>query len=246
MKIKNKVVLITGASQGIGKSTAVALSKQGASVIINFNSNEKLADKVLNECNKYSQGNMVIKTDITKDSDVKEMFDKISKKYNKLDILINNAGIFDDSDSPINIKAFENIFSVNFLSQVRVTKYALEIMKVGKIINVSSVHGKIGHGRAEAIAYSAMKAAFDSYTKNLAKDLAPDIIVNAIAPGKTLTSMWGNLGEREERELASTQLINRFILPEEIAEGVVFLIKNDAICGEILTIDGGMSLKTLD
>ena len=107
------------------------------------------------------------------------------------------------------------------------------------------MHGKIGHGRPRAIAYSSMKAALDSYTKNLAKDLAPAIIVNAVAPGKTLTPMWGELNKKEKKELAATQLMNRFILPEEIAEGIIFLIKNDAICGEILTIDGGMSLKAL-
>ena len=246
MEIKNKVVLITGASQGIGKSTAINLSKQGASIIINFNSKESLANKVLEECNKHSQKNMAVKADITNENEVKEMFEKITKKYSKLDILVNNAGIFDESDNPTNLNAFENIFSVNFLAQVRVTKYALEIMKTGKIINVSSVHGKMGHGRPEAIAYSAMKAAFDSYTKNLAKDLAPNIIVNGIAPGKTLTHMWGELKEKEEKKLASTKLINRFILPEEIAEGIIFLIENDAVCGEILTIDGGMSLKTFD
>ncbi|MFA5993185.1 MAG: SDR family NAD(P)-dependent oxidoreductase [Candidatus Pacearchaeota archaeon] len=246
MDIKNKVVLITGASQGIGKSTAITLSKQGANVIINFNSDDNSANEVLEECNKHSQKNMIIKANITNEKEVKEMFDKITKEYNKLDILINNAGIFDESDNPTNLKAFENVFNVNFLAQIRITKYALEIMKTGKIINVSSVHGKIGHGRPNAIAYSAIKAAFDSYTKNLAKYLAPKIIVNAIAPGKTLTPMWGELKEKDERELASTQLINRFILPEEIAEGISFLIKNDAICGEILVIDGGMSLKTLD
>ncbi len=189
---------------------------------------------------------MVVEADITNENKVKDMFYKITEKYNRLDILINNAGIFDKEDNPTNIKAFENTFSVNFLAQVRITKYSLEIMKTGKIINVSSVHGKIGHGRPGAIAYSAMKSALDSYTKNLAKDLAPEIIVNAISPGKVLTPMWGELKDKEEKELAATQLINRFILPEEVADGIIFLIKNDAVCGEILTIDGGMSLKTLD
>ena len=242
MEIKNKVVLITGASQGIGKSTAIALSKQGASIIINFNSNDSLANAVLNECNKYSQNNIIIKADITNEKEVREMFSKITKKYRKLDILINNAGIFDESDNPTNLKAFENIFSLNFLGQVRVIKFSLDLMKEGKIINVSSAHGKIGHGRPDAIAYSAMKSALNSYTKNLAKSLAPKILVNAIAPGQTLTPMWGNMKKEEEKEFAKHHLINRFILPEEIAEGIVFLIKNDAMCGEILT----MSLKTLD
>ncbi len=246
MEIRNKVILVTGASEGIGKSAAVALAKEGAKVIINFKSKENLAQKVLEECNKYSQMNMVFRADITNDNEVKKMFQEISKKYGSLDVLINNAGIFDESDNPENLAAFENVFAVNFLGQVRVAKHALELMKTGKIINVSSVHGRLGHGRGDTIAYSAMKAALDSYTKNLAKELAPKIIVNAIAPGKTLTPMWGELKDKEKKELGATHLINRFILSEEVADAISFLIKNDAVCGEVLTIDGGMSLKTLD
>lgn len=246
MELKDKIVLITGASLGIGKATAIILAKEGANVIINYNSNENSAKQVLQECNKYSKRNMIIKADITKDSEVKKMFEIIVKKYSKLDVLINNAGIFEESDSLTNLKAFENIWNTNFLAQVRITKYSLDIIKSGKIINVSSIHGKLGHGRPSAAAYSSMKAALDSYTKNLAKELAPKIIVNSIAPGKTLTPMWGNLKGEEEKELAKSHLINRFIRPEEVANGILFLIKNDAVCGEILTIDGGMSLKSCD
>lgn len=246
MDLKNKTALITGASSGIGKAIAIALVKEGSRVVINFKSDETSAKQVLAECNKHSKGNLIIKADITNDSEVKEMFRIINKDYKKLDVLINNAGTFDEADGSTNLGAFENIFAVNFLAQVRVSKFALEIMKTGKIVNVSSVHGRIGHGRPGAIAYSSMKAAFDSYTKNLAKELAPGIIVNAIAPGKTLTAMWGNITKEEEKEYSKDQLIKRFILPEEVADGIIFLLKNDAVCGEILTVDGGMSLKTLN
>lgn len=239
-------MLVTGASQGIGKSAAIALSKLGANIIINFHSNESLAREVLEECNKYSPKNIAIKADITHENQVNEMFKKIAKHYGQLDILINNAGIFDEADGPTNLSAFENIFRINFLAQIRMIKHTLEIMKSGKIINLSSVHGKIGHGRPEAIAYSAMKSALDSYTKNLAKELAPKILVNAVAPGRTLTPMWGDLKKSEEKDLANGQLIKRFISPEEVAHAIIFLAQNDAMCGEILTIDGGMSLKTLD
>ena len=85
---------MTGASEGIGKSAAVALAKEGAKVIINFKSKENLAQKVLEECNKYSQMNMVFRAVITNDNEVKKMFQEISKKYGSLDVLINNAGIF--------------------------------------------------------------------------------------------------------------------------------------------------------
>lgn len=126
-----------------------------------------------------------------------------------------------------------------------VTKYVLQLMTEGKIINISSVHAKLGYGRPSAIAYSAFKAATESYTKNLAKELAPKILVNAIAPGRVATPMWDNPDQKEQEELGRVHLIKRMIQPEEIAESVIFLAKNDAICGEVLTVDGGMSLVTL-
>lgn len=245
MKLKNKTALITGASKGIGKATAIFLAKEGVKVAVNYLSDDAEAKEVLKECNKYTPGSILIKSDITNEDEVKAMFSEIKSKLGGIDILINNAGIFDSTDNPTNLKAFENIWNINFISQVRVIKYALEIMKEGKIVNVSSVHGRLGHGNAHAIAYSALKAGLDSYTKNLAKELAPKILVNAIAPGRTLTPMWGILSKEEEKELGDGQLINRFITADEIADGILFLVKNDAVCGEVLTVDGGMSLKTL-
>ena len=245
MELKNKIVLITGASKGIGKATAIAFAKEGCSVIINFRSNQKLAEDTLAECNNYSSNNMVVQADISKESDVIKMLNNIKEKYNKLDILVNNAGIFDENDSPTSIEAFENIYKNNFLGCVMVTKYSLELMKQGNIVNISSIHARLGHGRPSAIAYSSFKSALESYSKNLAKDLAPNILVNAIAPGRVATSMWGDPDEKEKIELGQVHLIKRMIKPEEIADGVIFLTKNDAICGEVLTIDGGMSLVTL-
>lgn len=246
MQLKGKVVLITGASKGIGRATAIAFAKEGSMVIINFKSDGKGAQEVLAECNKYSEGNITIKADVSDEKSVSEMLLKIKEQFSNLDVLVNNAGIFDESDSPTNIEAFENIYKNNFLSCVMVTKYALPLMKKGKIINVSSIHGRLGHGRPTDIAYSAFKAALENYTKNLAKEVAPEILVNAIAPGRVSTPMWGNPDEEEQKKLGQVHLIKRMIQPEEIAEAVVFLSKNDAVCGEVLTVDGGLSLVTLD
>lgn len=245
MELNEKIVLVTGASKGIGKATAVAFAKEGCSVVINFKSDSKAAQSVLEECNRHSKGNAIIAADVSKEKEVSEMCEKIKKQFSHLDLVINNAGTFDDNDSPTNIEAFDNIYRNNFLSCVMVTKYSLPLMKQGKIINVSSIHGRLGHGRPSAIAYSAFKAALENYTKNLAKELAPEILVNAIAPGRVATPMWGNPDEKEQAELGQAHLIKRMIQPEEIADGIVFLAKNDAMCGEVLTVDGGMGLVTL-
>src|SRR3989344_1582726 len=245
MNLRNKVALITGASKGIGAAAAIALAKEGCSVMINYKTDTNSAKKVLAQCNAFSHGNLIIKADISNQLAVQKMMDKVRKNFSSLDILINNAGIFDEKDSPTNIAVFEKIFKTNFLAHILVTKYALKLMKRGKIVNVSSIHGRLGYGRPSAAAYAAFKAALENYTKNLAKELAPEILVNAIAPGRVATSMWGSPDSAEQVELGKVHLIKRMIQPEEIAEGVIFLTKSDVMCGEVLTIDGGMSLVTL-
>jgi 3-oxoacyl-[acyl-carrier protein] reductase len=242
MLITNKIALITGGASGIGKATSIELAKKGASVIINYLDNTNEAKNILKTCNKYSKNNQILRADISRDEDVNLMFQKIKADYKTLDILINSAGIRDEADSPTNISTFERTFNVNFLGHVRVITEALKIMKTGKIINISSIHGRLGQGRPGAAAYAAMKAALENYTKNLVKQTAPNIIVNAIAPGRTLTPLWGSLSKKREKEISENQLIKRFIKPEEIANGIIFLLENDAVCGEVLTIDGGMSL----
>lgn len=245
MKLTGKIALVTGASKGIGKATAVALAKEGCSVILNFKSDVKSAQKVLEECNLFSKKNLLARADVSSEKEVSEMREKIQQEFSRLDILVNNAGIFDENDNPTNVEAFENIFKNNFLGAVIVIKHTLSLMQEGKIINISSIHGRLGHGRPSAAAYSAFKAALENYTKNLAKDIAPKILVNAIAPGRVATSMWGNPDAKEQLGLGQVHLIKRMIQPEEIADAVVFLLKNDAICGEVLTVDGGMNLATL-
>jgi 3-oxoacyl-[acyl-carrier protein] reductase len=243
MTLKAKTVLVTGGSSGIGKATVEAMAEQGANVIISYNHNEQAAKEVANTIAKYSVETLVVKADIANQTEVDQMFAKIKDKFPSIDVLVNSAGIFDENDSPDNLAAFENVFKTNFLAQIRVTNKTRALMTKGKVIFVSSIHGKLGHGRPTAIAYSSMKAALDSYMKNLAKALAPDILVNSVAPGRTMTPQWGKMDDKFKAEQAAGHLINRWIEPSEIADGIVFLAKNDAACGEILVIDGGMSLK---
>ena len=240
-----QTALVTGASGGIGRAAALALAKEGYTVAIHYKSNKKAAEETLSMCNRFSKENCIVQADLSSEDEVTTMFKNLSNSFSRIGVLVNNAGIFDKTDNPTNITAFENVYRNNFLSVVLTTKHVLPRMKQGKIVNISSIHARLGHGRPGAIAYSAFKAALENYTKNLAKDLAPNILVNAVAPGRVRTQMWGNLAEEEAKELGTAHLIQRMIEPEEVADAMLFLIKNDAICGEVLTIDGGMSLMTL-
>lgn len=245
MTLKDKTVLVTGASKGIGRACAEVFAKEGANVIVNYASDEASAQEVVKVARSYGVKAVSIQADISKPDQVEAMFAKVKAEFSSIDVLVNNAGIFSENDSPDNIDSIREIFETNLFAQINVTNTAREFMSKGKIIFISSVHGRIGNGRPSAIGYSASKAALDSYMKNLAKAVAPDILVNAIAPGRTLTPMWGEMSEEEKAELAEVHLTNRWIDPAEIADGAVFLAKNDAVCGEILTIDGGMTLKVL-
>lgn len=244
MTLKGKTVLVTGGSKGIGKACVEAFAEQGANVIINYAHDEQAAQETAKEVGaKYNVKTLVVRADIANEDEVQTMFAEIKKEFSSLDVLVNNAGLFAEGDSPDNLEAIKKVYETNVFGEIRVTNAARKLMKKGKIVFISSIHGKLGHGRPNAIGYSSSKAALDSYMKNLAKALAPDILVNAIAPGRTLTPMWGEMSDEEKAHQAAGHLINRWIEPSEIADGAVFLAKNDAVCGELLVIDGGMSLK---
>lgn len=245
MTLKDKTVLVTGGSKGIGRACVEAFAKEGANVIINYAHDETAAQETAEAAQKHSVKTLAIQADVTKQAEVDTMFHKIKQEFPSIDVLINNAGIIVKGDGPDNIEAIEEVFETDFFGQIRVTNAARPIMQKGKIIFISSIHGKLGHGRPGAIGYSAAKAALNSYMKNLAKVLAPDILVNTIAPGRTLTPQWGELTEEFKKSHAAGQLINRWIEPSEIADGAVHLAKNDAVAGEVFVIDGGMSLKVL-
>jgi 3-oxoacyl-[acyl-carrier protein] reductase len=245
MKKQWKTVLVTGGSSGIGAACVEAFAGQGADVVINYLKDEKGAKDVATSASKHGVETLIVRADVARETEVKAMFAKIKAKFSSLDVLINNAGIHLEEATPEGVHAIRQEFETNFFGALHVTNAARRLMHKGKIVYVSSIHGKLGHGRPGVIGYAASKAALDSYMKNLAKALAPDILVNAIAPGRTLTPMWGELDEEYKAEMAAGQLINRWIEPSEIADGAVFLAKNDAVCGEVLIIDGGMSLRTI-
>lgn len=245
MILKDKTVLVTGASKGIGRACVLAFAEQGANVIINYLHDEQAAQEVASEAGKHGAKTLVVQADIANQAQVDAMFTKIKDEFDSLDVLVNNAGLFAKGDSPDNLEAIQKVFDTDLFGEIRVTNAARKLMTKGKLIFISSIHGKLGNGRPSAIGYSAAKGALDHYMKNLAKALAPDILINSIAPGRTLTPMWGEMDEAEKADLAAGHLINRWIEPGEIADGATFLAKNDAICGEVLVIDGGMSLRTL-
>ena len=249
MNLKNKVVLVTGSAMGIGRAIAESFAKEGANVILNYRKNEDKAKEVLKEIEKYEGKHLLIQADVAKEEDVKRMFQVIGKEYGLIDILVNNAGEAQDINLlTSDISEWEYQMDNNFLSAVMASKEFLNMKgneKLRKIINISSIWGFDDKAKPDYMAYAASKAALNSLTKNMAKKFAPNVLINAISPGYVLTPGWGELSEAEIKENADQQLIERFITSEEIAEGALFLAKSDATTGILLSIDGGIGLKTV-
>lgn len=246
MNLRDKKILITGASSGIGQAIAILCAQKGANILINYQKNLKGAKQTLKEVEKYSKGS-IFQADLTDEKQIKKMFADISSKVGQIDILVNNAGDAQPGNFFDNERwedQFENIFfsalhvSQNFLKQN-------EKSSLRKILNITSYYGNIGGGNTEYFAYSVAKAALSSMTVALAKTDGK-VLVNAIAPGYTWTPPWEGISEAEKKICESRTMINRYVAAKEIAHAAVGVLENDAITGQIITVDGGLSLQKLE
>lgn len=246
MNLKDKVVLITGSSSGIGKATALTFAKEGAKIVINYKSNKKGADETVSEIKKLGSNAVSIQSDVADPAQVKKLFEATIKAFGTINILVNNAG------SPIFKKPFLEItkndlveeFENNFFSMVYCAQESAKIMlqkKSGKIINVSSICGLTGCRRV--LPYSSARSALIGFTRALAKILAPNITVNAVAPGFTLTRFWDDMSDKDVKSLLSTTLSKKWVKPEEIADTFIYLAKNDSVTGQVLVVDGGYTVN---
>lgn len=242
----NKVVLVTGGAQGIGKAIALELAKNHYDVVINYLTSNKAAALLEEEIKKnYDVRVMIIQADVSKEEEVDAMISLIEKKWGGVDILINNAAV--DLSNLFHLKTadeFRKTLDVNvvgaFNCSKRVYRHMLD-QEYGRIINISSTNG-INTYYPMCIDYDASKAALISLTHNLAFEYGPYINVNAIAPGFIGTD--NELDEYDEEFLKEEQekiMVNRYGKPEEVAYLVKFLISDEAnfINNTIIRIDGG-------
>jgi len=243
--LERKVVLVTGASRGIGRAIAEAFSQQGSRVILNYNKSAGSANDVATKLASEGHKIDLFQADVSKGKEVEKMIDSIVEKYGKLDVLVNNAGIRKDaflammSDEDWNQVIDTNLRSVYYTCKW--TSRAMIKQRKGKIINITSLSAL--KGLAGQTNYSASKGGVISFTKSLAMELASyGIQVNAVAPGIIETDMTKELGHKKDDLLAKIPF-KRFGKPSDITGGVLFLAseKADYITGFTLAIDGGVS-----
>ena len=234
-----KVILITGSSRGIGAAIARLAKEKGYDVLLHGRTHSSHLINLAKELDsKY------IIFDVSKEDEVKQAFSEISR----IDVLVNSAGV--------NIsKAFDNltdsdwktIYDINLFGLVNVTRHVVPIMKrsqsIGKIINIASIKGL--YASVGRVAYASSKAAVINLTTGLAKEFAPKILVNAVAPGFTSTEMTDNTWSDRIKKQVNNILLKRMADPKEIAEVVLFLSSsaNEYITGQTINVDGGFSIK---
>ncbi|MEW9671025.1 3-oxoacyl-[acyl-carrier-protein] reductase [Ammoniphilus sp. 3BR4] len=242
--LDNKVAIVTGGSRGIGKTIALELARNGAKVVINYNSNADAANEVVKEIEALGSEAFASQADVSDNAQAKVLVEETINRFGKVDILVNNAGITRDrSFLKLTEEAWRKVIDVNLNSAFNTTSAVLPLMveqKYGRIINISSIIGQSGNvGQTN---YAASKAGLIGFTKSLALEMAnKGVTVNAICPGFIETEMVAEIPAEILEKIVSKIPQRRLGQPSEIARAVCYLVTDgDYITGQQLNINGGL------
>ena len=246
-KLNGKVAVVTGASKGIGAAIAKEFAAEGASVVVNYASSKTDADKVVDKITKRGGKAVAVQGSVAKKADVERLFAEAEKAFGKIDIMVNNAGVYEWVPlEDVTEQQFHKMFDTNVLGMLLATQEALKHFNAdgGSIVNIGSLASSLTP--PTAVVYNATKGAVDAITRTLAKELGPrKIRVNSINPGMVITEgvVAGGFSESDFRKIAESQTpLGRIGQPDDIAPAAVFFASPDSawISGETLLIAGGL------
>lgn len=250
MELEGGSAIVTGGGTGVGRATALALARRGCSVVVDYSRSADEAERTAAEVRALGVGGVAVRADVADDAACRSLVDATLRELGRLDVLVNNAGttVFvphADLDA-LDDAAWQRLLAVNLLGPfhcVRAARRALAADGGGEVVNVSSVAGLAGVG--SSIPYCASKAALNNLTITLARVLAPEVRVNAVAPG-FITGRWlraglGDAYEAVKGAMESRAPLGRVCDPEDVAEAILSLVTgSDLVTGQIVAVDGGM------
>ena len=244
MKLEQKNVFITGSSRGIGLAIAHKFASLGANVVLN--SRGEISEELLDEFKPYGVKVIAISGDVSDFTDAKRMVDQAIEELGSVDVLVNNAGITQDTLMlKMTEEDFEKVLKVNLTGAFNMTQAVLKQMikaREGAIINMSSAVGLMGNiGQAN---YAASKAGLIGFTKSVAREVANrDVRVNAIAPGMIESDMTAVLSDKVKDAMLAQIPMKQFGQAEQVAEVTAFLASQDYLTGQVIAIDGGLTMQ---
>ncbi len=246
MEFKDKRVIVTGATKGIGKAIALSFAREGAWVVANYSSDDQSAAATESELADLASKFMVLKADVSSRSDVVKMINGVVEQWEYVDILVNNAGIIRDKLLMfLNEDDWDRVVNVNLKGTYLCSRAIIRTMisqKFGRIINIASPSALTG--RAGQTNYAASKGGIISFTKSLAKEMARlGITVNAVCPGVIVTPMTDNLNQETTCDITNRIPMGKLGQPADVAGAVLFLASERAgyITGQVLAVDGGLT-----
>ncbi len=247
MDLKEKTAVVTGASRGIGRATALSLAGAGASVVINYSKNRDAAEEVKDIILKSGGSAITVQADVVDYSQCENLIKSAIDHFKRVDILINNAGITRDNIlARMKAEEWQEVIDTNLNGVYNccraVLRPLLKQKRGGRIINIASVAGIYGNsGQAN---YAAAKGGIIAFTRSLAKELGSrDITVNAVAPGFIETEMTDQLSDQVKKQALEHIALGRFGKPEDVAEVVLFLASSSGyVTGQVVAVDGSLSM----
>ncbi|MEA3444171.1 MAG: 3-oxoacyl-ACP reductase family protein [Bacteroidota bacterium] len=238
MQLHGKNALVTGGDKGIGRAIVLALAEKGANVAFSFYKEEKKAEETIQKLKEHNVKSLKIQADVRNYQRVNDMMELVNNHFGGIDFLVNNAGIPGSNSDIENISEAEwnNVVDINLTGVFYCCKAAKDelVKNNGKIVNISSIAGKMGGTIGSH--YAASKAGVIGLTFALARELAPQVTVNAIAPGPVDTEL---LSSDIKKKLSKQTPFGRIAKPEEIAHTVLYLLENDYVSGEVIDVNAG-------
>jgi 3-oxoacyl-[acyl-carrier protein] reductase len=246
MDLKNKVALVTGGGTGIGRATCLALAKRGVAVAVNYSRSRTEAEETAQLINYNGGRALAIQADVSQDKEVRGMVHQLVQQFGSIDLLVNNASIthhipLDDLEAATE-DVWDELFDVNVKGMFYCARAVAPYMKItggGAIVNLGSIAGMTGSG--SSLPYAVSKAAVHGLTKSLARALAPHIRVNCVVPGAVSTRWWAGR-EEQMKKLAPNLLLQSISTPEDIAQFICAASEQEAMTGQMITVDSGQTL----
>lgn len=246
MELLGKKALVTGGGTGIGRAVSLMLAEGGCSVAVNYSRSVNEAEETVRMIQSQGGRALAIQADVAHEDEVLAMVDTLANEWDGIDLLVNNASVtrhipMNDLDA-VTDDAWDELFQINVKGMFYVARAIAPYMikqKKGAIVNVGSIAGITGSG--SSLPYAVSKAAVHGLTRSLARSLAPYIRVNCIAPGAVMTRWWEGRQQQME-ELAGSLLLGETALPADIAHMICAMLEQEALTGQIITVDAGQSM----